>query len=84
LNSATIRSSAYGGQVWADSLDEPSLHWRISIIEGSLNDVVGEGITKKMIELAGLKHFLNKHVLRRFLSASKALLNDIRAKFLFR
>ena len=84
LDATTIRSGADGRQVWTDGLNQAALHSRVGVVESSLNDIVRKRVPEESVELSGLQHLINQHVLGRLLSAAEALLNDIGAEFLLR
>ena len=63
LNSAAIGSGANSRQIWTNSLNKTDLHLRIGIVEGSLDDIIGEGITEETIKFGGLQHLLDQHIL---------------------
>ena len=63
LNAAPIGGCADCWEVRSDCIDQAILHSWVGIIQGCLNDIVGEGVSEKAVELAGLQHLLNQHIL---------------------
>ena len=84
LNAAAVGGGADSGQVWTDGLNETDLHLRIGVIQSSLDNVIGEGVTEETIKLGRLQHLLDQHILGWLLGASEALLDDVGTELLLR
>lgn len=84
LDATTIGSGADGRQVWADGLNQAALHGWVGVVESGLDDIVGKRVPKESVKLSRLQHLIDQHVLRRLLSATEALLNDVGAELLLR
>lgn len=84
LDATTVGSCADGWQVWTNGLDQATLHGRVGVVESCLDDIVRKGVAEKSVELSGLQHLLNQHVLGRLLGTTEALLNDVGTELLLR
>lgn len=63
-----------------DRLNETVLLVRSSVLQSSLDDIVGKGVTKEALHLLGNQKLFNNHVPRNRLGATEALLDHIGAE----
>jgi hypothetical protein len=84
LDTASVGSGSDLRQDRSNRLHEAELHVRSCVIQRRLDDVVGEGVTQKPLDLLRREHLLDNHVLGRALSAAQAFLYDVGAEFVAR
>lgn len=84
LDASSVGQGANLRQDGADSLDETVLLVRRGVLEGSLDNVVGERVADQPLRLLGSKHLLDNHILGRGLRASQTLLDDVGAELVTR
>lgn len=84
LDAASIGSGADLRKNGANGLHQAEFLMGSGKFKSRLDDIVGKGIAKKSLHLAGGEHLLHNHVLGRSLSTAQALLNHIGAELVAR
>lgn len=84
LDAASVGRGPDARQQGTDVLHETVLHEVSGILQGRLNDVVGEAVAQKAIHLAWGEELFGNEILRPIVRAAKALLDHIRAELVAR
>lgn len=80
LNAAAIGCCADARKARANRLDQTVLHERCGIVEGRLNDIVGERVAEQALHLAGGQKLQHDHIPRLVGRATQALLDHVGAE----
>ncbi len=84
LNPAAVRGRSDLRKDRADNLDHAVLHVLGCVLEGRLDDVVGERVAKQTLHLSRSQQLVDNHVLGRIKRTPKTLLNNVGAEFVAR
>lgn len=82
LDAATIRSAADVWQDGSNEIKQCSLCLLVGVVDGRLNNVVGERVTQHLLQFERMQHFRNQTASSVLVGGTNAFLDDVGAEFL--
>ena len=76
-DATTVRSVLDAWQERTNGVEHHLLGLRVGVVDGGLDDVVGEAVTQHLLSLVATKHLSDQQLLNALVCSTKTLLNDV-------